>query len=231
MLLQEKLDTTPETLQGRSRAGHGVESLSRRQKRSSAVVTAAAAALEQHDELLAPAAQRHAVVDSATGDVIRGPRVERAEWRDPTDLDPHRRHARTVSGFRRVDVLRNLHARGGLVTPQHLVVAERLTADYEIGIAGASLRDPSQPAIRSTAGGPGDAQLAAATRYREAVEAVGPSAYAVLTPVVLDNWTVRELAARRGVGQQVALGLLIAALDRLVEWYDCLAAPRPQKAA
>lgn len=230
MLLQEKLDTMRGTLQGRSRAGHGVESMSRRHRRVP-TVTAAAIAQEQHDELLAAAAQRHAVADPVTGEIIRDPRVERAEWRDPTDLDPHRRHARLICGFRRVDVLRNLHARGGLVTPQHLVAAERLTADYEISIAGASLRDPSQPAIRSTAGGPGDAQLAAATRYREAVEAVGPAAYAVLTPVVLDNWTVRELAARRGVGQQVALGLLVAALDRLVEWYDSLAAPRHQRAA
>jgi len=146
--------------------------------------------------------------------VINGA-VERAAWDDPDDTGRRGTYVRMVHGYRRSDPLITLHRRSPReVTQQHLQAAERLRDDYEIS-EGVNLGKGS-----GGDAGPLDVQLDARTRYRTAVTAVGPSLCAVLLPVVLSAWTVKEWAEDRGMSETKAAGYLIAALDRLQDHYN-----------
>jgi len=157
----------------------------------------------QDGELVVPAAQ---VVNGA---------VERATWDDPDDTGRRGSYVRMVHGYRRSDPLITLHRRSPReVTQQHLQAAERLRDDYEIS-EGVNLGKGS-----GGEAGPMDVQIDARTRYRAAVAAVGPSLCAILLPVVLSAWTVKQWAEDRGMSETKASGYLIAALDRLQDHYN-----------
>jgi len=160
--------------------------------------------LAMHDgELLVPVAQ---VTNGA---------VERAAWDDPDDTGRRGSYVRMVHGYRRSDPLITLHRRSPReVTQQHLQAAERLRDDYEIG-EGINLGKGS-----GGESGPLDVQIDARTRYRAAVQAVGPRLCTVLLPVVLSAWTVKQWAEDRGMSETKATGYLIAALDRLQDHYN-----------
>ena len=141
--------------------------------------------------------------------------VVRDAWDDPNDTGRRGTYVRMVHGYRRSDPLVTLHRRSPReVTPQHLRAAERLRDDYEIG-EGVNLGKGG-----GGEAGPLDVQLDARTRYRSAVAAVGPSLCAILLPVVLSAWTVKQWAEDRGMSETKAAGYLIAALDRLRDHYD-----------
>jgi len=149
-----------------------------------------------------------------TTQVVNGA-VERAAWDDPDDTGRRGSYVRMVYGYRRSDPLITLHRRSPReVTPQHLQAAERLRDDYEIG-EGVNLGKGS-----GGEAGPMDVQIDARTRYRSAVAAVGPSLCAILLPVVLSAWTVKQWAEDRGMSETKASGYLIAALDRLQDHYN-----------
>jgi hypothetical protein len=149
--------------------------------------------------------------------------VELAEWRDPTDDNPNARTPKTVKAYRRVDVLATLYKRGGLVTLEHRAGAERYRTAYEVGHEGAvgggsggrgeRVQECYQP------GGPTMARLDQLSVYRAATQAVGPTLSGVLMHVVLLNSDVTGWAEWRGVRREVAMGFLIAALDRLCEHF------------
>lgn len=147
----------------------------------------------------------------------------RDQWDDPADTRTvGSRTVRQVHGFRRVDPLITLHRRSPAdFTVAHLRAAERLRDDYEMS-EGAR--------VRAGQGG-GDmgiinAQMAAAARYRNAVQAVGPEPWTVLRLVVLDGWTVARFAEKfypddvRSVGGKWTRRRLIGALDLLHLHYN-----------
>jgi len=119
--------------------------------------------------------------------------AEVASWDDPADTRTvGSRTVRQVHGFRRADPLITLHRRSPAdFTAAHLRAAERLRDDYEMS-EGARVRSGQ---------GNGDmgiinAQMAAAARYRTAVQAVGATAWTILRLVVLDGWTLARMAAK-----------------------------------
>lgn len=175
--------------------------------------------VEEHAEAMAPAIARNPVVAS-DGTVLRGPLVEADEWRDPDDDDPRARAPRMIRGFSRVDVLRNLHLRRGLVTTAHLADARRFAGDYEIGMGARPGYERPEAGTGVPSFGLGQTQLDALDRFHAACEAVGVRGCSVLVPVAVANHDLGTVARARGVSTDVAHGLLVAALDRLGEHYD-----------
>jgi hypothetical protein len=166
-----------------------------------------------------PAIQRRQIT-TANGAVLREPMVEHAEWRDPDDLNPNARAPRVVVAFRRVDQLLKLAEAGTGITDEHVTAGQRFMRDAEAADGARPGRDLAEGRIDGAQSGPGDSRLFALRRYREAVQAVGQRGSAIVTLVVVENCTISDLARRLGVKQHyAALGMLIAALDRLAEHY------------
>lgn len=173
-----------------------------------------------------PSIQRQNVTD-ASGRLLRPALVEAGEWRDPEDNEAltrgadGRRGQRTVRGYRVVDPLLHLHRRNPTeVTAEHVRAAARLRNDYETA-NGAQCTAAELRITSGAAGGknPADVQLDAIARLRGAIQAVGPSLYGVLAPVVIHGWTVGRLAEARGSSAHRVTGYLVAALDRLADHY------------
>lgn len=156
------------------------------------------------DQPLAPPA--HQV---ATGQAVRD------GWDDPDDRRTvGTRTVRQVYGYRRHDPIIAMHRQAPReVTEAHVRAVSRLRDDYEIG-EGVSLG-------KGTGGdvGPTDAMLDAKARFRDARDAMG-SAWAILGPIAMDGWSVRDWAAYHGYAAGKAAGMLIAALGRLHDHYN-----------
>lgn len=164
-------------------------------------------------------------VETADGAVLRPARVEQGEWTDPDDTQAlergpdGRRRARKVKGFRVIDPIRNLHAHNpGEITERHVRAADRLRDDHEIGEGIRNGRSAAHVSGGSGAG-PTDAMLDAAQRYRGAVQAVPPSLWGCLAPLVFHGWTVARLAEARGTSAVRLTGYVQAALDALCDHY------------
>lgn len=178
----------------------------------------AARLLEMADEELAPAAQRQAVL-GPSGVVLREAIVEREERRDPDDMNPNRRAAKTVSGFRRRDTLRHIAFTNASVTDEHLDAAERLAIDWELAAGGGG--GDSFTGVRVDISAiSADPPIVAMTRFRKAVQAVGQIGCSVLLPVVLENVTITALGERMRLRRQTISKRLVDALDTLVKYYD-----------
>jgi hypothetical protein len=178
----------------------------RRKPRRAITTEEAARAAEALAEELAPRAQRDRGI------------VEQTQWRDPEDNNVLRKEARLISGYRRVDELRRLHERGQ-VTEKQLQAAEKFLIDYEISDGARPAYSVSGVHVDAAASGPNDVQMLAARRYREATQAIGKHASAVLFVAVMGNLNMHALSERFRVPDYVALGWLQAALERLVEHY------------
>lgn len=153
-----------------------------------------------------------------SGELIRPPTAERAEWRDPDDMAPNRRTVRMVSSWRFSDVLAKQAKINSQINKRHIRAANHLRRDYELGVAGAR-PGYQRPAIRDASFGPGsgptEATALALLRYDRARRAVGPL-FEILLHVVIGN---NDAASYRGMGRQAA-GYLLAALDALAEHYE-----------
>lgn len=145
------------------------------------------------------------------------------EWRDPADMNRQTKNPKTIRGSRRVDILVTMMKRGSPIDLWHVAGANSWRLDYEIGIEGAHPgRDPDAPARdpHGPASDPEAARLDALGRFRRAMQAVGQSLSAVLVHVVLVGQDVTTFAKWKGIKQEHAMGYLVAALDRLVEFYE-----------
>ena len=126
---------------------------------------------------------------------------------------------RTIRRGRRVwapDVL----LANGTISQRHHAAATRYHDAYEVGILGARDRLAVYVDCRGAPAGIADAQLAAATDYRQATQAVGLTLSASLTWCVLGCGTVAGWAEDRGWNPHRAQGYLLAALDRLTDHYE-----------
>lgn len=146
--------------------------------------------------------------------------VTRASWPDPDDTNPLRREARQIDGFRTFDALAALHARDAKAwTAHHVEAAIRLRRDYEVGVLGASSAGGRGMTEARSPDGKMVARVDTATAYREAMDALGRSAAWDVRRLVLENWTLAEIADRDNVGATRVSGRVEAALTRLVEHY------------
>lgn len=110
-------------------------------------------------------------------------------------------------------------AKGTIGQPQHQA-AERFAMAYERGILGARDRPIVRVSFEKRAPqGLPDAQLACATDYRQAEQAVGIVLSSALSWCVLSTGTVDGWAQCKGWHRDRAAGYLLASLDRLAEHY------------
>lgn len=155
---------------------------------------------------------------SAITDIPGGP-VMRSKWDDPADTNPLRREPRQIDGFRRFDALLAMHKQSPETwTEAHVEAAERFRRDYEIGIIGASQHGDGGTAARSTDGHM-VARVDDATAYREAMDMLGYTMGWTIRRLVLENWTLSDLATHYGTTRHRVSGRVEAALTRLVEHY------------
>lgn len=150
-------------------------------------------------------------------------RYELAQWRDPEDDDPNRREPKIIRGLRRYSTLHNLHKSNDQeITLEHMKAMARFNGDYEMGMEGAS--PPGDSKLDRVDGSKSydisQMRLDAATHFREAVEALGPSLFGFLWEVCFLNESVKQAGLKRGIHNQIAKGVLIAGLDRLRDHYN-----------
>lgn len=160
--------------------------------------------------------------------VVREPTVMQATWRDPDDSNPHRRSAAEIVAMRAADPLRVMHRRGGLVTLKHIAAAERLLDAFEVGAFGAG-EGRGRPLVSAGGGGrakdyPAERVLNALQEFRSAMACLSPVQARMIGHVVLgvpdpERRDVAAFAARHDLNEAFCRGLLVAALDALVQFY------------
>jgi len=159
---------------------------------------------------------------------LRPPTAVQSEWRDPADDNPNRREARVVKGTRAHDAVYAAHRRpGSLITIQHVRAANRYLTDYEIGVLGAHPNAPERVGGSRSQGilYPQEQQNARIRSISLADRALGTKAAEIVHHVVLGipdplQRDVASYARRFGIDAKLAMGLLVAALERLVEHYQ-----------
>jgi hypothetical protein len=158
----------------------------------------------------------------------REPTAVPAEWRDPDDLNPNRRAARVVQGTRAVDPVYAAHLRAGSkITLRHVRAANKYLTDYEMGILGSRPNAPERVGGTRAAGAmyPSEEQCARVRSILIAHQALGAAATQILRHVVLGipdplRRDAASYARRFGMDPKLAMGLLVAALERLAEHYQ-----------
>lgn len=172
---------------------------------------------EERLEKLAPAIVRHPVTSSEG--VLREALVEEGHWADS--------QGEVIRGVRRTNSLAGMRQKNGYVTQDHINAGDRYARDYELALlSGLNGRDYMKPMGSGTDGGPSVAKIKALTRLRRANRAVGRRLLPILHDVVIDNMTLKAWCDRnRGdkktpiTNQTMAMGRLVAALDRLLDHY------------
>lgn len=153
-------------------------------------------------------------------------------WRDPDDDNPNRRNALKVRGFRAYEPLRAMSNRpGSLIERRHVLAGRRYLADYECGVLGArSGRDDS--GVRGSGGVlyPAEDQAARIRAVILAHRAVGERGTELLRFIILGipdptRASLQHYATQRGFSPQLAMGLLVAALDHLAAHYGIAQTP------
>lgn len=125
---------------------------------------------------------------------------------------------RTIRRARRVWAPDVLRANGTLEAHHHAAAVRYLTS-YEVGICGARSAKLVYIQHCATPAGMADAQLAAATDYRRATQAVGQVASAALAWCVLHHGSVASWADLKDWPPHRAQGYLVCALDVLAAHY------------
>lgn len=186
-----------------------------REQRVAAAAEAARAA-EERAETIAPAVQRRAVRD-AKGHVLRGARLE------PDG-----------AAFRVSNSVRTLYLNGqergssALVRHEHVIAAERLARSWEDGGRGVSMAASrwGESSERISSSGSMSEAVLRSIGYQNAqrdefnaVRAAMGTAWPVLLDIVLQGLSVNAWAEREGMERKIAVGYLVAGLDRLADFY------------
>lgn len=165
--------------------------------------------------------------------------VMRATWRDPEDTRPNAaRNPREVKGHRAFDPLRwsrRRHGDASSFSDLHIFAADRLRLVADMarlgglpGTVWAGAATPTQPSRYGPSTGFSEGAKAMAkahTEYHRVMSILSPHEYAVVVGVVLDNvsiseWTRHRISMRFHTSPQIETRCLVAALDKLVEYYD-----------
>lgn len=115
-------------------------------------------------------------------------------------------------------------ARRGLVSPEQLAAGERLRGDYTLARIEPSITmrwdaAPGRGRGAPAAFGPGEAQMAARSRFEGALAAAGPTLKDLLWRVVCAGEGLETAEKAFGWPQRAGKVVLRVALDRLVEHY------------
>lgn len=154
----------------------------------------------------------------------------RAEWSDPDDLNPLRRNARQIRGYRSWCSLRRMavNANSG-ISAEHIHAADKLREDVDLtryGLTGN--REPFQfiDHVIAPRSGPSQAEqarVAAARSVWRVLRIFTLDQQRMLAVVVLHNHTVqdwvrmREAETDRRIDRNVEKGRLLGILDLLVQ--------------
>jgi hypothetical protein len=150
-------------------------------------------------------------------------KVTQASWVDPDDVNPLRRRAREVQGYRSTsDSIKHLQDIGS-ITKKQAYAAARLRRSYEAGALGCMPHADwsSTPTGYGSGAGPSEIKLQNLERFQQAMAALGRLADVVLQ-ICLEGETISGYATRTRVNRQSICGRLGAALDRLLDHWDDL---------
>ena len=161
------------------------------------------------------------------GVLLREATAVKSSWADPDDANERAKTARLVLGLRAAGPLD--HMRSPSITEAHRKAASRFAATVETIMSagyGSRARTPDgMPVTKATACAPlTERALAAIGEHRAACQALGIIATALLMRLLVEGRTIREIADEPADDQarqrrEVALGRVVAGLDRLVEHY------------
>jgi hypothetical protein len=148
-------------------------------------------------------------------------RLNRGEVEKVTRPDPDNLN-REILGCRRVEEFRRMH-QAGTIMLEHFLACERyiVTASAAMGIHDR----PTSPVGRRPfwqQGHMADQQLAARVSIRNAANALGCSAHALVEMLVLENLSMATIAKRRDMNPTEAKGAVRAALTRLAEHWGLM---------
>lgn len=135
----------------------------------------------------------------------------------------HENPNREIMGCRRVEEFRRMH-QAGTIMLEHFLACERyiVTASAAMGVHDQD-RSPVGRRPPWQQGHPAEQQLAARVSLRNAANALGCSAHALVEMLVLENLSVKAIAERCKIDRKEAKGAVIAALTRLAEHWSFLA--------
>ena len=131
--------------------------------------------------------------------------------------------ARAGARVRRTQSPIERYAKRSLLTKRQVDAAEDLRSDWEFGIAGA--HDSSMSGNGGGPAGLADGQLAAATAYRQATQAIGKRLSSIVLPIVIGYGDGAEITAgmlakqREDPNEQRVMGILSVGLDTLADHY------------
>jgi hypothetical protein len=173
---------------------------------------------EARDEAIAPAIQRNAVLDGS-GAVLRAPRVER----DGVAFIRVAPLAWMAANVKRAED----DGTEALFTREHVKCATRLSQAWEAVGEGVGLGASDWGSLRGSRGTApvtpaGHSALVAQVAQRIEIEAARTwmgSAWPCLFDIALGGMSPAAWAAKMGKNRQVGAGYLLAALDRLAEYY------------
>jgi hypothetical protein len=187
-----------------------------------AIVTRAAAAQAERRRVLAlrrslgdPSLQQVDPVRVASGSAVA------SEWRDPDDINPNRRIARTIRGFRAadpVDVLFNLVT----FNRAQAAAAKRFQKLYELGEIGLK---PAPNMLGAGTGfapgvGPSESRLIWLEAYQQVCAALRRSNVAVLLAVIIRGDKLADFARVRNLSRPLVSGMLLAAVQFLIDFWE-----------
>jgi hypothetical protein len=144
-----------------------------------------------------------------------------ADWVDPDDLNPNRRVARVVHGFRTRDQIDILIDNGSINRGQ-AGAAKRFRKQYELGELGLK----NAPNLLEARGGfeagsgPSEHRLMWLEAWQATCRAVRPAMLGVLMSVIIEGSRIREFSEIRQISPSVAMGLLISGLSFLVDYFS-----------
>lgn len=142
-----------------------------------------------------------------------------AQWDDPDDTNPNSRQPWQVFGARKRDGLRAMRERGS-ITEAMWIAAEYFRRDYETADGA---KEATGERVGSPSGfrglEPGDRQLDALRRVREATQAVGMMGNPPLVVCVVGCGTIEMLAAEMRCRPGPAADRLRGTLTLLADYY------------
>lgn len=214
------------------------------QQQNTEVIDDVAGELARGRLINAPVRKQLAYAQTGRKRAIKASRVQAADDADRTGKGnmlptPERKHhgsviettvaatdteaAKAGARVRRTQSPIERYAKRNLLTNRQASAAEDLRSDWEFGIAGA--RDSSMSGNGGGPAGLADGQLAAATAYQEATQAIGKHLSAVVLPIVIGygdgaEITAGMLAKQRGdPNDQRVMGILGVGLKILADHY------------